>query len=230
MTNAKNRTQVLEALGHYQKKGRLESKAQSLVRIWENETDRGIVVIMGSLLEDLLLQRILENFVKLTPTQAKNLTRSGGVLGSFSHMIDMAFALGVIDEGMVDMLKVIKAMRNASAHSRQSIAFDTPELSDALLLLLEIRDPEHFQAVNVEFKRFIFIAVGAFIMDVISGLSKDDAQVRFDAIMSTLREELAKAHRQREASLKKQKTQPAKRTRQSPKGTKPRRPPRSSRV
>ena len=77
----------------------------------DHESDRGVVVILGSLIEDLLLERVVQNFVPLNQTQRNNLTRSGGLLGSFDDRINLAFALGVIDQDILETIQVVKAIR-----------------------------------------------------------------------------------------------------------------------
>ena len=122
------RQAVLEALGSYQKRGRLSNDVAGMADLLADESDRGVVVILGSLIEDVLLERLLKSFIPLSAAQTKNLTRGGGLLSSFEDRITLAHALGIIDDELVEDLHTVKAMRNACAHSRLDIGFLTPEL------------------------------------------------------------------------------------------------------
>lgn len=92
-------------------------------------------MIVGSILEDALLERIIRKLPGTTSPGVKNLIRSGGLLSSFANKMTLAHAQGLIDDEIVEMLEVFRAMRNASAHSRLPIGFATPALRDVLLLL-----------------------------------------------------------------------------------------------
>src|SRR4051812_41365527 len=113
--DSKSRTATLQALAEYQKGGGFD--LSGIAATLKNESDRGIVVIIGSLTEDLLLEQILTKFAPMSNSQRKNMTRSGGVLSSWADRTNMARALGIIDDAIMDDLEVMKAMRNACAHS-----------------------------------------------------------------------------------------------------------------
>jgi DNA-binding MltR family transcriptional regulator len=98
----------------------------------KNESDRAMVVIAGSLLEDTLREMIKTKFIKIEPQELKELRifNFDGPVGSFSTKITMAYALGIIEEQTVKELTDIREMRNACAHSFLPINFGTPELAN----------------------------------------------------------------------------------------------------
>jgi hypothetical protein len=233
MTKQQNKTarrqEILDALGAYQKRGGFGHDVVNLVEILDHESDRGVVVILGSLIEDLLLERTILNFVDLTQPQRKNLTRNGGLLGSFDDRINLGFALGVIDQDTVETIQVVKAMRNACAHSRLDIRFSTPELRRALGLLFEDDDAELIEKTKVErLPRLMFIIAYAVIIDVLTGRSKEDAVAGAQRMLDEAMAEANAAMEKAAASREKRKQQQAKRPRQNPKGKARPRPPRSS--
>jgi hypothetical protein len=95
------------------------------------ETDRAMIVIWASVLEDAIDQR-LRTKVKPwgdSPPDEQSFARLfgvGGPLGSFSSKIDMSCALGLIDQATREMLHLIREMRNACAHSQRPISLQTP--------------------------------------------------------------------------------------------------------
>lgn len=190
------RTRVLEALGSYQKLGALSDDIGDLADMLMDESDRGVVVILGSLIEDALLARLMGTFTSLSNQEQKNLIRGGGLLSSFDHKVTLAHATGTIDQETVDMLKVIKAMRNACAHSRLDIKFSTPQLHDALSLLFAgpakatINNNGNPLAL-----RFYFIISYLYLSDRIKGISRTRAAKRsrmfMDAFLTSLEETVA---------------------------------------
>ena len=97
MKRTKSKAQIREeafgALKRYQKQGQATYELHEIADMLTDESDRGVVVILGSLLEDLLLERVIESFATV---DAANLTRAGGLLSSFDHRITLARALGLI--------------------------------------------------------------------------------------------------------------------------------------
>lgn len=94
------------------------------------ESDRSAVVISASLIEDRLRDAIRKKFRKMDENEERELRlfTSEGPLGTFSAMINFAYALEIIDRETVGLLADIRQMRNACAHSYRQIDFSTPEL------------------------------------------------------------------------------------------------------
>lgn len=164
------RREVFRELAEYQKRGRISYDVASMSEMIADESDRGVVVILGSLLEDLLLERLLKRFIGLAPKAQKDLVRGGGPLSSQFQRIALAQALGLIDEDMFQMLEVIRAMRNACAHSRRDIDFRTPELRNALALLFEGENADAVRAAQSEVGlRLMFVIAFVWISTILSG-------------------------------------------------------------
>jgi hypothetical protein len=136
MSREELRKDVLEALGSYQRRGSIPTDAAAIAELLKAESDRGKVIILPSFVEDALLERVLSKFGTLTNAQRKNLTRAGAPLNSFAAITSVAEAFGLLSDYEIEVLEVLKAMRNACAHSRLEINFDTPALQDATKLLL----------------------------------------------------------------------------------------------
>jgi hypothetical protein len=202
------RKDTLEALGAYQKRGRIGDDIKKMADLLVDESDRGVVVILGSLIEDILFERLLRSFAPLSVSQKKNLNRGGGLLGSFDHRITLAQALGLIDDDMVGMLQVTKAMRNACAHSRLDITFETPELRNTLALLFDGENAEDIRNANSGLAlRTMFIIAYVFMSAILRGYSPEEARERGQRIMDSLLIEAS-------AALVKQRTSREKRTQQ----------------
>ncbi len=218
-TYEQKRQRVLEALGTYQKTGAFSDEIGDMAEMLVEESDRGCVVFLGSILEDILLEEITRSFVTLTNKEEKNLIRNGGLLSSFADRIALARALGIIDADMVGILDLFKAMRNACAHSRQHIDFATAELRETLELLFDDETVADIRTGRSNLVlRWMFILGFSKIVDRLRGLSDDDAtkraQVRMDVMIATAKE----ASEKHQASLEKRRKQRANRLHQHPKG------------
>ena len=127
--------QTLDALRSYTRLGFKTANLDDLADRYIDESDRGLVVILGSVTEDELQERILQNFVNLDPDRFKSMTRFG-VLSGWANKTSLAVGLGIIDESDAEILEIMSVMRNACAHSRLHIDFRTPQLRSVFRMLL----------------------------------------------------------------------------------------------
>src|SRR5438270_12222045 len=103
---APNHKAVLQDLAEFTKNTDFEPDVITEI-LSEPESDRGIVVVLGSFTEDLLLRRIFDNFNDPMPTDLRRaITKTGGVLGSWADRANIAQALGIIDEDDAEILEV----------------------------------------------------------------------------------------------------------------------------
>jgi len=97
----------------------------------KRESDRGCVILVVTAIEDALSEALKRRFVALSASEEKALYSFNSPLGTFSSRIQMAHALGIVDAKGRDQLNLMRAMRNACAHARTDISFETPQLRDA---------------------------------------------------------------------------------------------------
>lgn len=124
------------------------SSVTSLRRYWKNknqlpdpgllaielarESDRAVVILTTSILDDMLKNLIARNLCiapKPTPKQIDHIFRFDGPFGSLSSRTEVAFLFGLIDETTRSQLSELREMRNACAHSIQPLSFQTKELA-----------------------------------------------------------------------------------------------------
>lgn len=95
----------------------------------KSESDRSLVVIAGSLVEDSLAA-----ILKARMREPANGRERGelwgpqGLLGTFSAKTKISYALSLIDPKERDQVDILREMRNACAHAQMPIDFATPEL------------------------------------------------------------------------------------------------------
>jgi hypothetical protein len=209
------RQEALSALGAYQKQGAISQNVGHMADMLMDESDRGVVVILGSLIEDILLERLWEELDITDEKQRKELTRGGSLLSTFEDKIKLAQAMGVIDAEIAKSLQTMKAMRNACAHSRRHIDLQTPELANVLALLFDGESAEAIRRARTElFNRICYIAQFMVMSDIIRGLEPKIAlawgQTFFDGVFSAVTEELKKQRASRETHSKQSNPRPQK--------------------
>lgn len=94
--------------------------------------DRGVAIVFGALLERALETAISTHFY-ISADEARRLFSytDDGPLAEFSAKIAMGYALGIYDNRMQSDLKWIARIRNAFAHARVAVGFDTEAIIGA---------------------------------------------------------------------------------------------------
>ena len=85
-------------------------------------------MIAVSHIDDLLKGAIKYRMVNLTSDDEEVLFSGFGPLATFSARIRIAYALGIVGKKTRHDLDLMREIRNAMAHSRRAIGFDTPEV------------------------------------------------------------------------------------------------------
>ena len=93
--------------------------------------DRAAVLICASLLDHALETAILSYFVQLDQNEHRDIFAEDGPLSTFSAKIRLAYALGIFGPNTKKDLVVIQSIRNAIAHSRSHLNFQSPEIVEA---------------------------------------------------------------------------------------------------
>jgi DNA-binding MltR family transcriptional regulator len=116
----------------------LSRKALSIDELFEtldafsNMPPQAEVLIGTSLIEDALKQAILHRLpMPLSNNDIASLFENDGPISSIGTRAAMASALGIIGEDTRADLHCLKDIRNAFAHARISLDFDTPEVAEA---------------------------------------------------------------------------------------------------
>jgi hypothetical protein len=125
---------ALESLARFQAAEAVYDDSAAVAGMLRGESDRALIIILASYIEDALLERII---YMLPEGERYGATIfKGGALRNFEHRIAIAKAVGAIDEKHSHILDGIRAMRNACSHSRKPISFKTPELLNAFAATL----------------------------------------------------------------------------------------------
>jgi hypothetical protein len=102
--------------------------------------DRGTGILMVTTVEDAL-QDAIESRLSITSEDSETFFGMDSPMGTFANKIRMGRALDIYDNNTKQNLILLKAIRNAFAHSKISIDFKTKEIAEACNLLEMPRMP-----------------------------------------------------------------------------------------
>jgi hypothetical protein len=102
---------------------------------WQRETsaeknDRGAAILLATNVENAL-QGAITQIIEIEKGQHNKLFGLNAPLGSFANMITMAHAMRVFGNETRSNLDVIRRVRNAFAHAKLPIDFETPQIARA---------------------------------------------------------------------------------------------------
>ncbi|PFE05058.1 transcriptional regulator [Bacillus sp. AFS023182] len=93
----------------------------------ENSSDRGLVLVCGSII-DQLLNELLKTLLIKSDSVEKDLFKVNGVLGTFDSKIQMSYYLGLISQNEKSNITYLQRIRNKFAHQFVDISFKNPDI------------------------------------------------------------------------------------------------------
>lgn len=91
--------------------------------------DRALAITTAAWLEDVLERCLVASMVTLTKAETNGLFDFDSPVGSFSARIRLAYALGFFGPITRNDLDHLRHIRNAFAHARKTITFETKEIA-----------------------------------------------------------------------------------------------------
>jgi DNA-binding MltR family transcriptional regulator len=109
----------------------------NLVKEFEKESDRAVIIIgasrLDSILENMIKQRLVSN-----SSGNDELFNQEGPISTFSAKINMAYRLGLIDNDFANLLHIIRKLRNDCAHCSVSIDLNKGNVADRVREIIQI--------------------------------------------------------------------------------------------
>jgi hypothetical protein len=142
-----------------------ETEGAELIANYNNESDRGAIILAATNIEDVLEMQITSKLPALAEDEParKKIFEHDGLISSFSKKIEMAYVMGIIDKAYRKKIDLIREIRNACAHARFPLAMDKQVLRDACKALLaatsnDLKDHEPLTLRNAFLVECTFIA------------------------------------------------------------------------
>lgn len=102
-----------------------------ITEVQADKADRASALIVASMLQTALKRLVLVKLVELTETEMDGLFGRDAPMSTFSGLIRIAYAFGLVDEEIKRDLDRIREIRNAFAHASIPITFETKEVAHA---------------------------------------------------------------------------------------------------
>jgi DNA-binding MltR family transcriptional regulator len=97
----------------------------------KRQSDRSLITLAASFLDDALAYRISKRFCFAPEDKEYSFCfRFEGPLGTFSSRLEIAALFGIIDDETYQELDIIRELRNACAHCKHPITFDTAQIAN----------------------------------------------------------------------------------------------------
>ena len=190
---AKRSAEALAAMKEVLRQGSFPKDSKAIFEVLIGESDRGAIILVGSMIEDLLAKRIIEN-MRNGVARRDDLLRQGGALNAFHHKLAVALAMGLIDDDTAEGVDIFRQLRNDCAHSRMEVSFLKPEIIEVLTIFMNEEGATSIrQNRNAQSVRYIFSLLAIYHFFRVHGQSHEQAQSVIDDIRSTTPESAEKA-------------------------------------
>lgn len=129
----------LYKMSSVKKYSQMMSVYQTVVQELSQESDRGCVVLAFAWLDEQLTKNLQKYLLPTERASLKSdeLLGAGRPLGDASTKIDLSLRLGILQPNTHESLHLIRRLRNDFAHLSQRITFDTPNIRDRVLAILD---------------------------------------------------------------------------------------------
>ncbi|PKB43054.1 mannitol repressor [Cellulophaga sp. RHA19] len=94
---------------------------------FNKESDRGAVLLAGSILDEWLLE-IIESYLIKDKVSKELLLGFGAPLGTFSAKTKVAYSLGLIEKKEYEEINIIRKIRNEFGHSWKGVNFESTKI------------------------------------------------------------------------------------------------------
>ena len=128
--------QAIKDLKAYTKVTAHDLSPADFVAALKGESDRGAIILAATMIDDRLVVSLRERMPDINSDETARIFGVDGLAGTFANRLKLAQALGIIDRGTRKLIELIREMRNACAHSRQTLTFSTPVIRAAIVSMM----------------------------------------------------------------------------------------------
>ena len=150
--------------------------------IQERESDRASIILLAAMVERFLVRALNDKMPTINSDERDRLFNFEGPCGSFSNRIRMAQALGIIDRSLRRKLDLVRDMRNVAAHAHPDITFDTPQIREATIALLDEKYRDVAEGLSARELRRALVTYSAKLVFGIKGENATGVDEYFEAL------------------------------------------------
>jgi hypothetical protein len=115
-------------------------EANELIRSVSHESDRGCILVVAALIENVLKDYIKARLVGANKKDDELFDGGNAPLGNLSAKIDMAFRLGLIQSKEKKQLHLMRKIRNDCAHNPENQFFDSQSIQYRMQEIVNLSD------------------------------------------------------------------------------------------
>lgn len=130
MENSEAVQKAIQRLQAKDDRSMFEESPKALAVVMRDRSERELLILLGSVLEERLKQRIDSYFAELSPRKGI-MTEGGGSARTFGQRISLAARFDLISQTTRLLADLLREMRNYAAHHLGPVDFDTPAISQA---------------------------------------------------------------------------------------------------
>jgi hypothetical protein len=150
-----------------------------LLREFENESDRGIALVIAAWADDSLRQFLKGRLVD-DSSAFESLCGRSRPCESFSAIITLAYCVGHISQEVRKDLDIIRDIRNDFAHGRTILSFDDQSITARCNNLNTPGVFYRFSNLRLDNARMTFLLTGIVLVGYLLELGRSPDHVRFD--------------------------------------------------
>lgn len=171
------RTKAITKLNKLGNDDYLSDQEQYITRL-NNESDRGVILLLASLLEDALETAVKFEIPALDKIDEKELFGFDAPFGSFSKKIIGATAFGIISPEVRGLIDHIRSLRNKAAHLQVDIDFDIDEIRQVVLTILDANGQAAEKKSDRKIIRCLFMISCTYLLKIIRLQREQDPDKR----------------------------------------------------
>ena len=135
MTDQKKINRAIIELQKKDGEGIFGKSPAELAVAMRDRSEREFLILLGTVLDERLKERIDQYFEKVSPTRGA-MTEGSGAAKTLSQRLELAEKFKLIDKRTRKLAELIAEMRNYAAHHLGPVDFETPVIGSAAKVLL----------------------------------------------------------------------------------------------
>lgn len=130
VNDRKKVNRALEELRAKNREGIFGRSPEELAVVMRDRSEREFLILLGTILDERLKERIDQFFEPLTPLRGA-MTEGSGSARTLSQRLDLADKFELIDKHTRQLAELIAEMRNYAAHHLGPVDFETTAIKNA---------------------------------------------------------------------------------------------------
>lgn len=112
----------------------------NFIKLLQEESDRGCVIVSAAMLDDILLQLLKRRLAPSLEKKDELLEDGSAAFSTFSARIDLAYRVGLLRASTRSTFHLLRKTRNDFAHISNPNTFDSPSVKSRVLEMFRLNE------------------------------------------------------------------------------------------